>query len=294
LNSYQAFIDANRHFPEEVSAVRRTNSANSVWIASDSAGTVGVLKYHDLNGHQATHSSNEINLYASNLGSPFIPSLIASDSAQGLIALDFEFSEYAIDIPIDALLAEIGMITSSLNSDWLTDFHPPGILAWWGSESETSVGSKHIIKQLAEQHEWCFGAVEAAQEGWEEDGLIHGDMKISNLLLRSNAVKLIDWESVTLGPPEWDAAGLIQSVLCEIIVQGSFADWARRQLPDVVEIVSRTSSLQRAFLVSRLLQSSIEYSNGSHMVSRTSANILQVAEYIGTNQLHKLDLLCLD
>jgi hypothetical protein len=253
-----------------------------------------VLKYHELEGHQETHSSNEINLYTSNLDSPYIPSLIASDSAQGLLALNFEFSEYAIDIPIHDLLPEIGRITSSLKSDWLTHFHPPGILSWWGFDSDVSVGSKHIIKQLAEQNEWCFGAVETAQAGWEEVNLIHGDMKISNLLFLSNAVKIIDWESVTLGPPEWDEAGLIQSVFCEIIVQGFFADWARRQFADVVEVVSTNGSLERAFLVSRLLQSSLEYSTGSHMVSRTSANILQVAEYIGTNQLHKLGLLCID
>ncbi|NEJ20695.1 phosphotransferase [Rhizobium leguminosarum] len=55
-------------------------------------------------------------------------------------------------------------------------------------------------------------AAEGAKEGWNEEGVIHGDVRLSNLVIDQNeSVKLIDWELAGLGPPEYDLGSLMAS-----------------------------------------------------------------------------------
>lgn len=60
-----------------------------------------------------------------------------------------------------------------------------------------------------------FKPLEDFEDEWLEksEWLIHGDLKIENIMLEGNRIKFIDFELVSIGNIAWDAASLVDSVL---------------------------------------------------------------------------------
>jgi aminoglycoside phosphotransferase (APT) family kinase protein len=68
--------------------------------------------------------------------------------------------------------------------------------------------------------------IEDAGKLWEPSGLIHGDCKLNNFLVRQQdnedknfKLQLIDWELVNTGDPLWDMATVFQSVLTAWVIK---------------------------------------------------------------------------
>lgn len=64
-----------------------------------------------------------------------------------------------------------------------------------------------------------------SRELWQNESLIHGDVKWMNFLITGEKdkenLKLIDWEIADFGDPMWDVAGVFQSFVCDHIYRTS-------------------------------------------------------------------------
>ncbi len=58
-------------------------------------------------------------------------------------------------------------------------------------------------------------SIRRLEEDWRPDGLIHGDMKLENLLLLkdNDTLALLDWEYARQGDPRWDIGSLIGELI---------------------------------------------------------------------------------
>ena len=78
-----------------------------------------------------------------------------------------------------------------------------------------------LVLQMILQDANLLNGLKQAKENWESTVLIHGDVKLVNILViqdkKTTNIKLIDWEMANIGDPLWDIAGLIQSYLAFIV-----------------------------------------------------------------------------
>jgi Phosphotransferase enzyme family len=81
------------------------------------------------------------------------------------------------------------------------------------------------LLQLVKQYEQFACTLDALRAQWHFNGLIHGDMKWDNCLIRvendkagNASLKIVDWEMTDFGDPLWDAAALLQAYLSHWIL----------------------------------------------------------------------------
>lgn len=76
---------------------------------------------------------------------------------------------------------------------------------------ELSGGAVAALEVLHDQA-GLVGALEALTHRWSGSTLIHGDLRLENLIV-GDRVLVVDWESLAPGPPEWDIGFLWASAL---------------------------------------------------------------------------------
>jgi len=154
--------------------------------------------------------------------------------------------------------------------------------------------------------------IEQAAELWEPSGIIHGDCKLNNFLLKQEQtageiqIKLIDWELVNSGDPLWDLATVFQSVLtawviCEDpLIKGTSAGktidintmqrlisvcWKKyAEFKNWDAVVGKEKFNKcTAFCALRLLHACFESTPGAKSLRPYSARLLQLAHNILSN-----------
>lgn len=66
-----------------------------------------------------------------------------------------------------------------------------------------------------------FGGISKANNLWNVNGIVHGDIKFENFLIQINTEELyiIDWESVSFGDTTWDFACMLRSIIMDSILK---------------------------------------------------------------------------
>ncbi|HEY0152880.1 MAG TPA: aminoglycoside phosphotransferase family protein [Longimicrobium sp.] len=149
-------------------------------------------------------------------------------------------------------------------------------------------------------------AVDTAAAGWRADSVVHGDVKLDNVLVREDGggVCLVDWELVQLGDAAWDVAGALHDFLVWWIVTmpqaptvEEMAERARFPLPALQPGIAAlwrgyrdaarageppAAILRRAvpYVGVRLVQTAYEMAANVHALPAPSVLALQVAWHV--------------
>ncbi len=199
--------------------------------------------------------------------------------------------------------------TTDLINNVIVDRGPPGVLTIHRPDirmfEDMSGSGLDIIKIVQETPGLCRG-FDDLRSTWRSSHVIHGDLKWDNVVLAPNSdgkrgfqVQLIDWESVQLGDPLWDAASFLSQYLDTWIAsipgvdsspqsQASAASMPLERLRPAMRHFwdgysrgrrDRVVALERTvrYAAARLVQFAIEADQHSAMLSATSVIRLQVA-----------------
>jgi thiamine kinase-like enzyme len=67
--------------------------------------------------------------------------------------------------------------------------------------------SQVALLKVAQSSDSIRQAIHRSAEGWNAQALLHGDLRLDNVLVRpSDSIALVDWECWGLGIPAWDVA----------------------------------------------------------------------------------------
>lgn len=95
--------------------------------------------------------------------------------------------------------------------------------------AHASVAALEVVR-LVQTTPALAAGMDAARAGWRAETLVHGDIKLDNVLVHQDApgdearVALVDWELVQAGDPAWDVAGALHDFLVWWIVTMPQAD----------------------------------------------------------------------
>lgn len=83
------------------------------------------------------------------------------------------------------------------------------------------------IKILQTDAELC-NSIDSGRQKWQSDTLIHGDIKLYNVLINKHAgqndeVKIVDWELVQIRDRAWDIAGVLQDLVMHWVVSMQYS-----------------------------------------------------------------------
>jgi len=280
-NSLTAFAYSNRFFDGRTVSVSRLDSANNVWLCESLDGTKIVLKYFDLSDHGRDHFNSELSVYQGNLNCAWLPKLVTSDADFNLLALEYIEQRNTPSISIQRLIQDTSAMMNQLSFDGDLHRHVPAIIGLWHDHEVRLNPSEAIILQVARTTIAISQSVTRLVNSWQEIAHLHGDLKLANFLFTDDSFRVIDWESRCMGPASWDLAGIVQSVILELVSQGPQSSWATEQLPAMQELLSKGSDDLIDCVIGRLVQSSLEASQMSEKVTVLSANLLQIADFIG-------------
>jgi serine/threonine protein kinase len=279
VDSLHAFTTAVVAFDSQISLVQRLNSAKSVWACFSGTEGVGVLKYFQTDLHSQSHFFAEKEFLISNTGNDLLPQLLGFSDSDSWLALEFLKNDSAGRQGLCDLLAYLERSFKTLTLERIVHSGPPGVLSWW-RQSQFESGAQEILMNLAKSTDWFTSFCERSEEQWVPEVLVHGDIKLQNLILESNAVKVIDWENASFGPKNWDRANLVGSVIAETLVDSDWKLWSIDNLGHVVSLLEQEDTNFRLTVAVRLVQSSLESSAKTNQVSLGSANLMQAADLI--------------
>jgi hypothetical protein len=122
-------------------------------------------------------------------------------------------------------------------------------------------------------------ALSAWRAGVSQGVLCHGDLKLEHVLVAKSGgeCRCVDWEFARLGPAEWDFAGLLQSVLANVVLD--LVAWSpdiRRLLVESLADVGIESPDFAALVALRLWQTAIEWETGRVQLSEKSGSLCQL------------------
>jgi hypothetical protein len=276
VNSLKAFKQAQWLFNGNCVQVNRLNGANSVWDCLSEEGSLGVLKYYPRDEHGRLHFQSEVEMLTLNQ-SDYLTQLIWSDPHERCAA--FEYADSDVSTPV-ALSSILNMLENQLPSFSIPDtvhHDAPGILAWWRDGSPDFGPSQQALLHFVRTQEWFEESGTVLEKSWTKDVPLHGDMKLSNLRLGPNGFKVIDWEIIGYGIRGWDSAGLIQSCIAELLVDGDFAPWIRRNQMALSDWLQSADKLLRYALSFRLVQTAIESASRQVPAPLHAAGLIQLA-----------------
>jgi hypothetical protein len=195
------------------------------------------------------------------------------------------------------------LATLTESPPWILSIARPPI----GVLRDLSPAQLELLKVLQGQGTACE-KLDQLRRDWITSHLLHGDFKWSNLLIAPNgddprAVKLLDWETASLGDAAWDvgavfhaylAHGVHEIALDEDVGAEEAARHLTARLPQAQEEMRRFWSayvaardvavdesarlLERAtgYCAARLLQSAWEWSQRKQHIERPAAGMLQL------------------
>lgn len=287
MNSLQAFEDASQLFDGQVRSVKSFGTSHSVWLCSNYLGESKVLKYFPKNDHGAFHYQVEKDLIKRNQISTIIPKLIAYDDQNQWFATNYVENCMNSKFQLSDLISILNSEVKRLNVHLVAHKYPQGLLNQDQKSMNLSPIQKIIYYELR-KFEWFSEYLEEIRGNWGTQNLIHGDIKLSNILMGDKKIIFVDWESVTRGSPEWDYVGLLQSIVMECMGKGISKEWALLNLEECISMIVKLEEYGRKCLVIRLVQSAFEYSSISHQIPRVAVNLLQIADFVANKNFEKL------
>lgn len=248
-----------------------------------------VLKYFENSEHGMLHFKAESNFLVVNQGAGFIPKLIWKDETRGSFASQYiEQDKNNLPQVVD-LINEMTSKFNILKVPFAAHEGPSGILSWWKNSYQFPATAQNLILETARNLVWFKPASESVAANWKNEGVIHGDMKLQNIIISKAGLFILDWENASLGPIEWDVAGLLQSVIVETVQANEFGPWAASQVREAVAYMKISSRNLLETVALRLVQSAIELSAGADLVSVQAANCLQLADFIARECWAEID-----
>ena len=287
VNSYRAFRDAIKLAKGNVSLVSHLGTANSVWICKKDSEELFVIKYFTEDDHGRLHYKAEKELISGNQALEFIPEFIGCDEDRNWIATRFIKSHQATPIQLKDVLNVIADGFDNLELSFQAHDFPPGIL---NSNLHTYENSplQTVIEAELRNLLWFPEFMQEVKLNWKRNSIVHGDMKLSNLVMRENQITVFDWENVSLGPCEWDIAGILQSVVAESLGSQEIKLWSMRNLKYCIEQIVDLDDFSRKCFALKCVQSAFEYSSTVSLMPRLAVNMLQIAEYAANKNEEKL------
>jgi len=289
MDSLKAFHDAKELCQVAPTEVLRLNGANSVWLVVRNEEPVAVMKYFESGLHSHSHFEIELEFLKINSKKTFLPEVLIEDSHRKLLVLEYFKNTEDSRVDLSDLVALIREEIPSLRLPKSAHNGPVGILSWWEDGLKNFGTGERIVLEIARSQQDFRDAIEHLKSSWSPDVLIHGDLKLQNLMLGADSPLVIDWESVGLGVRGWDEAGLLQSVLVEAALEKNMASWAKQNIPILIDHVETASPQIKDALVARLIQTAIEYAQSSEAVPSDSVDVLQIAKYVCENNWHFLE-----
>lgn len=290
MDSVSAFSHAARVLDSKIRQVSRLNGANSVWECTAEYGPFAVIKNYARDHHSEEHYFSETFLLEQNKGRGFLPSLMHVDESAFTAILAYEGSNPDSTVEFAAIVRAIQEFPSlTLPAHIHLDL--PGICSSWANGGAHLGIAENLVLTVARQRSALSTCVERFSNDWAHETTIHGDLKLANVRLQAQTFKIIDWETVGMGSKYWDTAGLTQSILLEIIGKGSLENWARSQMVAVKELLCNADQAFNDALVTRLVQSALEAAQKSTLVPQFSASVLQLAEYLASENREILESL---
>ena len=279
MDALTAFSDAFHLLRKGSCDVFRLNGANSVWLAVRDGNPVFILKYFEEGDHGHNHFETEAEFLTKNDGFAGLPRVFTLDMQRRCIVTEYVHPDPQSDFCMDALfdITNEGIPNLSLPQH----FHsaPTGILSWW-KDGVASFGlAEKLVLEVAHSQSSLAYSVDFVQSAWAATLVVHGDLKLQNIILATKSVCIIDWESVGLGPRYWDLAGLIQSLLLEALLEKKMSPWISREKKHLISQIERATEQTKHGIAARLIQSAIEMSQGSDEIPAFAVDALQMAHY---------------
>lgn len=156
-------------------------------------------------------------------GLDFVLTPRLADPASGLIVIPELRDVRPADDPardaaaVAEALARLHGIAGDTRESWsapakkpFPDMDPVDVLLW----EDSSPAARALINRV-QASEVLSQALRALREPGGTLALIHGDLKVDNVLLSDGDLWIVDWECAGMGPAEWDVAGVAASWLIE-------------------------------------------------------------------------------
>jgi predicted Ser/Thr protein kinase len=288
MNVFKVFQDSQSVGGNQVIHVGSMGSANSVWLCTTSRSKKFVLKYFPGDAHGESHFKAEKSFLQLNQKLDFLPKIIDSNKTENYFALDYLEPDAEHSFSLDDLIEIVETRFLDLNLSYEAHEEMSGILNWWQTPEVFKSPIQNLIIKSISYTDWFRDSMALVTNEWTRDSIIHGDLKIQNLILTSESVYVIDWENVTFGPKTWDVAGLFQSVLVESFSEHNPNLWAQSQLQMLVSELEKADDLLVHSTALRLVQSAVELSSDSDLISIQVANVLQLAAHIAERNFEVL------
>jgi thiamine kinase-like enzyme len=103
---------------------------------------------------------------------------------------------------------------------------------------------------------------------------------LANVIIGASDFWFIDWESVSTGIKEWDIAGLLQSCIAEVVIEGPLSPWVIESSSQLKAVLQNGDDLLLDCVASRLMQSAVELSQGAQSIPSWAVDLLQAADDI--------------
>ena len=274
-DSVRAFRHASEHIGGIVSAISLSGQ-HSVWLATDLNDARFVLKYFESSNFD-DHLFLEEMFLTENSKSSLVPQMVMADYSNRLLVLEWiENHPFAIE-SIGKILSDMRDVLSRLKVPAkVHEGLPSGIQSWPKPLEDAGIGEVMVTNFLMSQQE-ISASWQRTKENWFEVGLVHGDIRLANILRTSSGIAIIDWESYLLGPPEWDDACLFASVILESMLDGPLSLWAINSLPEISKLSEGFSQQLRDHLIVKLSQSAIDMAAAGDDVPMQSAWLIDLA-----------------
>jgi len=275
VSSLEVFADVADLMRKAPVSVSRLDSANSVWVAEFGDGSKVIFKYFRRRFPKFDRFNSERTIY-----SKILPELILSDPYRRLLIFEHidqvDLAAFTIKSLLENTIRKIGELVNEVQFE---NSHPL-FLDSWLDENFNFGPAENIILMTAKKSKTIANSISRLIGSWSTESMLHGDLKLSNYLFSADQFYIIDWETVCYGPEEWDAAGLLQSIILEIVSKGPRLKWSIAQAPELTAFLLDANQMLIDAITARLVQSSMEATQTSLRIPVVAANILQAAEYI--------------
>ena len=279
VTATRVFADAVRMSGTSIARVQKLNGANSVWLATGDNSNL-VFKYLDSSHHGHSHFDIEDNFFRLNSCASFLPQILFRDPASYLLVMPFLERKMEPEVKLNQLIAVINDDFPNLQVPMSAHNSPPGILSWWrNGEMRFSLGEKLVIDAIR-RYGNLSRSLGRVEEEWSQDVTIHGDPKLANVIIGASDFWFIDWESVSMGIKEWDIAGLLQSCIAEVVIEGPLSPWVIESSSELKAALNNGNDLLLDCVASRLMQSAVELSQGAQSIPPWAVDLLQAADDI--------------
>lgn len=280
VSSLEVFADVADLMRKAPVSVSRLDSANSVWVAEFGNGSKVIFKYFRRHFPKFDRFKSERTVYESNANSKILPRLILSDPYRRLLVFEYidqvDLTAFTIKSLLENTIGKIGELVNEVRFE----NSRPLFLDSWLDEDFNFGPAENIILRTAKKSITIASSISRLIGSWSTESLLHGDLKLSNYLFSADRFYIIDWETVCYGPEEWDSAGLLQSVILEIVSKGPRLQWSVAQAPELTALLLDAEQTLIDAITARLVQSSMEATQTSLRIPVVAANTLQAAEYI--------------